>query len=767
MKKLKSEITDIVISNATFKRKSPKIQPTFINYFFGNNGTGKSTIAKTIKSGNGVTFKMGRVQDDYDILLYDQNYIDENVKEYDGLPGVFTLNKKNVDIEKRITLLLEEQEQYKKEFDNANLKIEDLKFQEKKLTEQIKSKCWKKTKSVRTSFIKTQNGYRGSKQNFLDEVRKHKPKEHDLKQLQQLYLTAYSKSSRTYPSFDKIHDTTVLDNIPGNDILSEVIANSSNTNLANFFKKIGATEWARQGYKLFQSKSGDRCPYCSQPLNPDFESEFIKSFDDQYVSSKQKLNKFLEDYRDAANQLFVPLNQKPNPLYAPIKLEKYDDKLALIKSTITSNIEKIQLKIKEPSRIIVLEKVEPLLKELSQVIDEFNKLISENNEIVNSRAQKREECSNSVFEFMANIVNDDLKKFNSENARIAKEIKFQKQSKQSNIDRLQTIQNRIRELNRQTVETETAMNHINQMLRYSGFQGFKLVPKQAKSNVEDDKDVPTRNYKIIRTGTGQVAKNLSEGERNFIAFMYFLQQVYGKSSASEESKDKIVIIDDPVTSMDSGTVFIISAEIRKMIEICRNNVDNRANLASGNFIKQIFIFTHNAFFHRDITYSRVQEYRYVSFYLITKHDNQSEIKLCIRSNPSCPSQRINVNPVKNSYTALWKEYQETNSSITLMNVIRRILEYYFIQICSYSGDDIRKKVLVDHKSEFIDKKNDSTNQYQLASSMLAYLSAESIGINDDFLFVDDGLDVEQYRRIFKSIFKCMGQEQHFNMMMSV
>jgi wobble nucleotide-excising tRNase len=305
------------------------------------------------------------------------------------------------------------------------------------------------------------------------------------------------------------------------------------------------------------------------------------------------------------------------------------------------------------------------------------------------------------------------------------------------------------------------------MLRYSGFQGFKLVPKQAKSNVEDDKDVPTRNYKIIRTGTGQVAKNLSEGERNFIAFMYFLQQVYGKSSASEESKDKIVIIDDPVTSMDSGTVFIISAEIRKMIEICRNNVDNRANLASGNFIKQIFIFTHNAFFHRDITYSRVQEYRYVSFYLITKHDNQSEIKLCIRSNPSCPSQRINVNPVKNSYTALWKEYQETNSSITLMNVIRRILEYYFIQICSYSGDDIRKKVLVDHKSEFIDKKNDSTNQYQLASSMLAYLSAESIGINDDFLFVDDGLDVEQYRRIFKSIFKCMGQEQHFNMMMSV
>ena len=81
MEKLRSEITSVAISDATFKKNSPTIHPTFINYFFGNNGTGKSTIAKTIKSGNGVTFKYSNNQNDYEILLYDQNYIDEHIKE--------------------------------------------------------------------------------------------------------------------------------------------------------------------------------------------------------------------------------------------------------------------------------------------------------------------------------------------------------------------------------------------------------------------------------------------------------------------------------------------------------------------------------------------------------------------------------------------------------------------------------------------------------------------------------------------------------------
>lgn len=156
MEKLKSEITSVVISDATFKKNSPIIHPTFINYFFGNNGTGKSTIAKTIKSGDGVMFKNGDNLNDYEILLYDQNYIDENIKEHDGLPGVFTVNKKNAEIEKEIASLLESEEQSWEKINEATSSIEALENRQNTLDEQIKSKCWEKTKSIRKQFAKTQ-----------------------------------------------------------------------------------------------------------------------------------------------------------------------------------------------------------------------------------------------------------------------------------------------------------------------------------------------------------------------------------------------------------------------------------------------------------------------------------------------------------------------------------------------------------------------------------------------------------------------------------
>lgn len=62
-------------------------------------------------------------------------------------------------------------------------------------------------------------------------------------------------------------------------------------------------------------------------------------------------------------------------------------------------------------------------------------------------------------------------------------------------------------------------------------------------------------YEVIREN-GEVAENLSEGERNFIAFLYFYHLVRG-SRSSDEVKDKIVVIDDPVSSMDSTALFLV------------------------------------------------------------------------------------------------------------------------------------------------------------------------------------------------------------------
>ena len=94
--KLPSEIIKIELDDATFRGTHVVIEPTYVNFFFGNNGTGKSTIAKAIQSGTGVTYAPGRSHADYIPLVYNQDFINHNVANFHSLPGVFTINDVNV-----------------------------------------------------------------------------------------------------------------------------------------------------------------------------------------------------------------------------------------------------------------------------------------------------------------------------------------------------------------------------------------------------------------------------------------------------------------------------------------------------------------------------------------------------------------------------------------------------------------------------------------------------------------------------------------------
>lgn len=222
--------------------------------------------------------------------------------------------------------------------------------------------------------------------------------------------------------------------------------------------------------------------------------------------------------------------------------------------------------------------------------------------------------------------------------------------------------------------------------------------------------------------------------------------------------------------MDSSTLFIVSALIREMICVCENNAHTTDAYLKDRYIKQLFILTHNTYFHQEITYDRVKDYQFVNFYLISKNDNKSSIRLCEKQNPEIPSEMMNYNPVQNSYAALWEEYKTLEAPIPLMNVIRRILEYYFLQLCGYDGTTLRDVILKQNKEKFIctdENGNNDYSAYQLASAMLSYIQTKSsLGITDGINYVDDCVDVSQTKETFKKIFTLMDQSQHYEMMMN-
>ncbi|WP_106763929.1 AAA family ATPase [Pseudoruminococcus massiliensis] len=755
-RKVPSAIENITLNRATFT-DVPVADLTFVNFFYGNNGAGKSSIAHAIEEDDGVVWADGKSADDYDVLVYNQDFINENFVNYGDLKGVFIFGEEDIEAKKRIAELTEEK---KKKSDAKVAAGEDYKQKtagvDAALT-QFQDACFSKTADIRKRFEKCMDGKK-QKRNFAEAVLGEKtPKEHDLPELERLYGVAFDDTARAYAEFKKAGATT-YGSLPGKEMLDKVIVSSSDTPFARFLKALGSTasDWVRDGHTHFSGSAGGKCPYCQQKLPANFENEIAATFDAQYQQDIRDLGQFQSTYGRETADIVRVLQTNTTDAMPSLDLRAYQEKLSLLESKFEVNRQRIAEKVKEPSKTVSLEDTDTLLLEIGAMIDGINKLIKANNDVIAAKKSSKEKCKTEIMQYLAFMLADEVTSYKDEVARLEKEIKEITERGTLLRKEISELTREISELNKHNANTEAAIDSINKILRDSGFQGFSIRAKDGVENV----------YEIVREN-GTVAENLSEGERNFIAFLYFYHRVRG-SMNSEELKEKIVVIDDPVSSMDSTALFIVSAIVREMINVCRNNTEYLNPQVPGDYIKQLFILTHNVYFHREVTYQQVGYYNCTSFYMIRKNDNVSTVKLCKRQNKEIPSEEENYNPVQNSYAALWDELRDLHSTIPALNVMRRILEYYFLQLCGYEGSDLRSIVLEkkENRKKFIKQvegeKPDMTD-YQLASSLLTYINNPN-GISDGLNYVEDCEDAEAYKRVFQMIFDALGQSQHYKMM---
>lgn len=755
-RKVPSAIENITLNRATFT-DVPVADLTFVNFFYGNNGAGKSSIAHAIEEDDGVVWADGKSADDYDVLVYNQDFINENFVNYGDLKGVFIFGEEDIEAKKRIAELTEEK---KKKSDAKVTAGEEYKQKTAGVDAalaQFQEACFSKTADIRKHFEKCMDGKK-QKRNFAEAVLGEKtPKEHDLSELERLYGVAFDDTARAYAEFKKAGATT-YGSLPGKELLDKVIVSSSDTPFARFLNALGSTasDWVRDGHTHFSGSAGGKCPYCQQKLPANFENEIAATFDAQYQQDIRDLGQFHATYSRETADIVRALQTNTTDAMPSLDLKAYQEKLSLLESKFEVNRQRIAEKVKEPSKTVSLEDTDTLLLEIGAMIDDINKLIKANNDVVAAKKSSKEKCKTEIMQYLAFMLADEVTSYKDEVARLKTEIDDVTERGKKLKKEIGELTREISELNKHNANTEAAIDSINKILRDSGFQGFSIQAKEGVENV----------YEIVREN-GTVAENLSEGERNFIAFLYFYHRVRG-SMNSEELKEKIVVIDDPVSSMDSTALFIVSAIVREMINVCRNNTEYLNPQVPGDYIKQLFILTHNVYFHREVTYQQVGYYNCTSFYMIRKNDNVSTVKLCKRQNKEIPSEEENYNPVQNSYAALWDELRDLHSTIPALNVMRRILEYYFLQLCGYEGSDLRSIVLEkkENREKFIKQvegeKPDMTD-YQLASSLLAYINNPN-GISDGLNYVEDCEDAEAYKRVFQMIFDALGQSQHYKMM---
>ncbi len=102
-RKVPSAIANITLNRATFT--DVLIDGlTFVNFFYGNNGAGKSSIAHAIAEDDGVVWADGKTVDDFDVLVYNQDFINDNFVNYGDLKGVFIFGEEDIEAKKRKSL---------------------------------------------------------------------------------------------------------------------------------------------------------------------------------------------------------------------------------------------------------------------------------------------------------------------------------------------------------------------------------------------------------------------------------------------------------------------------------------------------------------------------------------------------------------------------------------------------------------------------------------------------------------------------------------
>ena len=586
--KQKSLIEKIIINDATFHEEV--IEPTYINFFFGKNGAGKSTIGKTMESGTGLTWAAGRNPADYSVLVYNTGFVERNFATYGSLQGVFTLSETNIEIQKQIEEKTAERSRVTTEGQNTAAARDKKKEELAPLRTSFEDTCWNETADLRTDY---KNMFKGKQRKNLlaDEILagKYAPVDHSLDSIRQLFEIAYDPNAQSYGLFKGSKAASGRYDLSGKALLAKAITSSSDTPFANFMKALNATDWVKAGYAHYVGHADGKCPFCQQKLPASYEKDIAECFDEQYQNDLLALEAFQSAYESKMKQLLAVYQANLVIEYAKLNLEDYRDKLSLLENAITINLQRISEKLRTPANIVTLEDTDALVAKLNAMVAEFNKQIQANNDIVATKQDKQQECFRMVWELIAYRMQSDVATYTASKKAVEDEVAALDKKVKDLQDQYKTLSLEINDLNSKVINTKATVDSINAHLSDSGFEGFHLREKEGVKGV----------YEVIRED-GSIAVNLSEGERNFIAFLYFYHLVRGSQSEADSGKDKIVVIDDPVSSMDSSALFIVSSLVREMIGVCSNNAGLAKSDYEGTYIQQLFILTHNAFFHREI-----------------------------------------------------------------------------------------------------------------------------------------------------------------------
>ncbi len=525
---------------------------------------------------------------------------------------------------------------------------------------------------------------------------------------------------------------TDFDSIENHSIWEQKVVGSGDVAIADLIKKLSNEDWVAWGREYIKDNS--ICPFCQkETITEEFKKQLESYFDTSYQESIETIKKMKEGYTNktagALERLDEIVETEQKNQQTKLNTESFKRIVETLRSKINGNQQKMHDKSKEMSRSFELESTKNEIKEIRDLIDTANQQIANHNEIIKDTKKTKKNCVEQTWKFLINEFKSDIQEYNKKCCGLKKGIGNLDKEIRENREKIKRLDNEIKELEKNMVSIKPIVNEINTLLKGYGFTNFGLAC------TEDEKF-----YRIQREDGQLVGETLSEGEVTFITFLYYYHLTKGSLKENDISKNKVLVIDDPISSLDSNILFIVSVLVKDLI---KETMEEKTN------IKQVIILTHNTYFYKEITleYDLKRYQGKYSFWIIKKDNNISKIK------------NYKENPIKSSYELLWQEVKQAKENnifwVSLQNVMRRIIEYYFRILGDFKHNDNLSECF-----ENIEEK-------RVFNSFIPWLNDGSHGISDDLFVQSQDTSIETYLKVFENIFKETGHEAHYKMMMGI
>jgi wobble nucleotide-excising tRNase len=719
-----------------------------VNFIHAPNGSGKTTISNALSRQPLDPDSRSRWQiatTATSIRVFNEAYRSTVLNEY--VDGIFTIGSESGEANSKIALLDQERAVRRSDRDRWTKEIgsDDGRPAASGLLREIETErlaasraVFERHKDVPDAVRETVfKGFRGSREKFFKEAQsRYKPE-----LVVENHLTWETLEARNASLTGELHRRSPLHGTSVDFLLSEEqIAQlrvdditTGTGDLADLIQHLANRDWVSQGRQHLDN-TNNKCPFCQEELPEGFGTRLTAYFAAGYDEALSRAMNITTQVESRSKTLHAELTSLKTSIEADatIDAQRLIDAIDAIQTAAELVLSKVSDKRRHPTKRVDVHDVAPLISHLNELIEDANADITRHNDLIDHSSAELQRLVHDGWALFLTAAgtSSHLKRYNGISVKkrtkieeLRSNIAVSLQADKDSEEEIETLRNSIS-------NTATVAERINKLLEALGFHRFHLAITDAVAG----------GYRIIRDDGSPAFDSLSEGEKSFLCFAYFVESLTGSTVSGGNVEPVIAVIDDPISSLDSDTLFIVAAYIR---DIAKQVVDGQTN------IEQLIVLTHNTQFHHEAAYAtdtaKVGDRRH---YRLRKGlDKITSVQ--------DDGQRSKI---RGSYELLWQSVVDIAdgdedspiAQVGVFNIVRRIIEGYFKTVGSTQSHERQQPL--------------SVTDERLMSLFMTWANSGSHTIIDDFAqshYIGDAKDFLQLLQLF---FEQQGHSAHFDMM---